>query len=213
MRRVAVVATGVANTASVLTALARVGAEPALCEGAGAAAAVRSADFVVLPGVGAFAAGAAQLAAAGLVDVLRERVAAERPLLAICLGLQLLCEHSEESPGVAGLGVLPVDVTRFPDVAPGGARLRVPQLGWNLVEPDAGCRLLRPGYAYFANSYRVAAKVPGLAVATADHGGPFVAACERGAQLYCQFHPELSGPYGLDLLRRWLDVSTEVTPC
>ncbi len=92
--------------------------------------------------------------------------------------------------------------------APG---VRVPQLGWNHVAPQAGCSLLREGYAYFANSFRLAAPPAGFAAAISHHGGPFVAAFERGPVLACQFHPELSGAWGIDLLRRWVAAATGAT--
>lgn len=192
--RVYVVPTGVANSASVLAALRRLGAEPAVAVDGDA---VRTAPHVVLPGVGAFAAAAAALAERGLGAALRERVAAGRSTLAICLGLQLLCSASEESPGVAGLGLVPDVVRRFP------AHVRVPQLGWNDVAPVDGAAL-PAGTAYFANSYRLERVPAGWQGACSDHGGPFVAALARGGVLACQFHPELSGAYGERLLRRWL---------
>lgn len=192
---VQVVRTGVANIASVLAGLRRLGAEPALTEDPQT---VATATAVVLPGVGAFGAGMERLRAAELVGVLRERVAAGQPTLAVCLGLQLLCEQSEESPGVEGLGALPATVRRFPST------VRVPQLGWNEVVPQAEGGLLERGFAYFANSYRLDRAPAGWAWARSEHGGPFVAALERGAVLACQFHPELSGPWGAALLGRWL---------
>ena len=82
--------------------------------------------------------------------------------------------------------------------------MRVPQFGWNRVEPAPDCRFLAPGYAYFANSYRVL-EAPGCRVATAEHGGRFVAALERDHVVACQFHPELSGAYGHALIARWLE--------
>jgi imidazole glycerol phosphate synthase glutamine amidotransferase subunit len=118
--------------------------------------------------------------------------------LAICLGLQILAEESEENPGVRGLGVLPATVTRFAD------GLRVPQLGWNRVAAGDGARLLEDGAAYFANSFKLDNVPPGWTGATADHGGEFVAALERGPVLACQFHPELSGHWGQTLIERWL---------
>jgi glutamine amidotransferase len=194
---VLVVRTGVANLASMLSGLRRAGADPRVsCD----PASVRAATAVVLPGVGAFSAGMESLAAAGLDAAIAERVAEGRPLLAVCLGLQLLLEASEEGPGVRGLGVVPGEARRFREDAAG----RVPQLGWNRVVPDAGCSLLRKGYAYFANSYRLAEPPAGFACAISQHGGPFVAAFERGPLLACQFHPELSGAWGIDLLKRWL---------
>ena len=192
---VVVVRTGVANLASILAGLRRAGvrsqltADPAL---------VRAARYVVLPGVGAFGAGMAQLRALHLDDALIERVQAARPTLAVCLGLQLLAASSEESPGVRGLGLFAMGARRFADT------VRVPQLGWNRVEPTASCQILQPGYAYFANSYYLAAPPPGFQAAFSDHGGPFLAAIERGPVLCCQFHPELSGEYGIALLRRWI---------
>lgn len=195
---VLVVRTGTANLASVRAGLARAGAASELT---GDPAAVRSADRVVLPGVGAFGAAAAALAADGLDEALRERVAAGRPTLAVCLGQQLLAEGSGESPGVPGLGAFPGTVERFP------AGVRIPQLGWNFVAPGPGCRWLTPGYAWFANSYRLTVAPAGWKAAWAEHGTRFVAALERDGVLACQFHPELSGPWGQDLLRRWLETT------
>ncbi len=193
--RVVVVRTGTANLASVLAGLRRAGAVPEVSD---ARAAIVAADRLVLPGVGAFGAAMERLIACELVDVLADRVRAGRPTLAVCLGLQLLGTGSAESPGVAGLGVLAAGATRF------GAGVRVPQLGWNRVTPEPGCRLLTEGYAYFANSYRLTAAPPGWSAAWAEYDGRFVAALERGPVLACQFHPELSGAWGLALLRRWL---------
>jgi imidazole glycerol-phosphate synthase subunit HisH len=191
---VVVVPTGTANLASVRAALARLGARPILAEDA---AMVADASHVVLPGVGSFGATMAGLREAGLDRALVERVRAGPPTLAMCVGLQVLFEASEESPEASGLGVLPGRVGRFPET------VRVPQFGWNRIAPAAGCRLVTPGYAYFANSYRVI-EASGCAVATADHGGRFVAALELDGVLACQFHPELSGAYGHELIARWL---------
>ena len=159
---------------------------------------VADADRVVLPGVGSFGATMAGLREAGLDDALAARVRAGRATLAMCVGLQVLFEASDESPDVSGLGAIPGRVGRFPDA------VRVPQFGWNRIAPAPGCRLVAPGYAYFANSYRVL-EAPGCAVATAEHGGRFLAALERDRVLACQFHPELSGAYGHELIARWLE--------
>ncbi len=179
-----------------MAALARVGAAPRLTDHP---ADVMTAERVVLPGVGAFAAAMSHLRANGLAKPLAERAEGGRPLLAICLGMQLLAEASDESPGVSGLGVFPGRARRF------GSGVRVPQLGWNPIEPEGGCQYLLPGHVYFANSYCLDEIPDGWRGATADHGGPFVAALERGRILACQFHPELSGEWGLALLRRWLN--------
>ena len=129
-----------------------------------------------------------------------ERVEADRPTIAICVGHQLLFTGSDESPGVRGLGMIDAHVGRYPET------VRVPQFGWNALEPEEACDLIEPGYAYFANSYRAIA-APGWRVAGAEHGGRFVAAMERGRVLACQFHPELSGAYGHALLSRWLELA------
>jgi imidazole glycerol-phosphate synthase subunit HisH len=191
---VVVLPTGTANLASVLAALTRLGA-PA--EIAREAAEVAEADRVVLPGVGTFGATMVGLRSAGLDGAIAARARAGAPILAMCVGLQVLFETSEESPG-EGLGVLPGRVGRFPET------VRVPQFGWNLIEPEPGCRYLESGYAYFANSFRVLA-APGCKLARAEHGQSFVAAFERGPLLACQFHPELSGAFGHTLIARWLE--------
>jgi len=195
---VAVVATGVANVASVLAAWRRLGIEARLTRDP---AEVIEASHVQLPGVGSFGSAMTSLRQDGLDEALRRRIALGRPTLAICVGLQVLAEASEESPGVSGLGVLPLTVRRFP------GHVRVPQFGWNLVEVpgdgDPGEAPLESGYAYFANSYRLTEVPEGWHRAVADHGGPFVAALWRGAVLATQFHPELSGPWGLRLMAQF----------
>lgn len=127
-----------------------------------------------------------------------ERVVTGRPTLAICVGMQLLAEGSEESPDAVGLGVVQAGMTRF------GPGLRVPQLGWNRVVAGDGCRFLEDGWAYFANSYRLETHPDGWSGATSEYGGEFVSGLERGDLLACQFHPELSGTWGSAVLARWL---------
>ncbi len=124
--------------------------------------------------------------------------------MAVCLGMQLLGEGSEESPGASGLGVISIVATSLPD------GVRRPQLGWNRVAAGAGCRLLHDGTAYFANSFKFDTIPDGWSGALTDHGGNFVAAIERGAVLACQFHPELSGEWGQTLVERWLTTAGEV---
>ena len=199
---VLVVDTGCANLASVTAAFARLGARALITD---SPADVAAAPIVVLPGVGAFGPAIARLRHTGLDRALTQRVTGGMPLLAVCLGMQLLCHASDESPGVQGLGVVPGVLRRFP------APARTPQIGWNTIAPTPDARLLRPAAVYFANSYRLDALPPGWQGALADHAGPFVAAIERGPVLACQFHPELSGAEGLALLRRWLDSARAAT--
>lgn len=201
---VTVVRTGVANTASVRAALERCGTrvevshEPARLE---------EAQLLVLPGVGSFGAGIARLRSTGAAEVIVRRVRDDRPVLGVCLGMQLLCAGSDEAPGEDGLGLIEQRVRRF------GPAARTPQFGWNRIEPAPGCTVVRPGMAYFANTFRLVDPPEGWAVATSWHDGSFVAAIERGCVVACQFHPELSGAYGRGLLTRWISRSLEVAPC
>jgi imidazole glycerol phosphate synthase glutamine amidotransferase subunit len=192
---VVIVRTGVANTASVAAAFERLDTPTTITDDP---CALEGARLLVLPGVGSFEAGIGRLREAGLIEPLARRVANERPTLAICLGMQMLCRASEEAPGVEGIGCVDGVLARFSD-AP-----TVPQIGWNRVVPGSGAAILTAGHAYFANSYRLTEAPAGWTLAWSEYSGPFVAALERGPILACQFHPELSGRYGLDLLSRWL---------
>lgn len=193
--RVHILNTGVANIASVAAALERAGAETSFVEKTHE---VVNADYLVFPGVGAFAAGMAWLDERGYADALRERFEHDRPTLAICLGLQLLFDESQESPGVEGLGIAPGVIERFPP------EVSVPQFGWNFVDAASSSRFLTSGHAYFANSYISRAVPEGWRAAISRHGVDFVAAMERGQWLACQFHPEISGAWGQAIFDRWL---------
>ncbi|WP_375392445.1 imidazole glycerol phosphate synthase subunit HisH [uncultured Sphingomonas sp.] len=162
--------------------------------------AVRRADRIVLPGVGAFGACAANLRRVdGLEDALgAAALVRARPFLGICVGMQLLAETGEEHGEHRGLGWLPGRVRRL---APADAGARVPHMGWNDVTPVADHPLLAPGEAYFLHSY--AWDGEGIA-ATTDHAGPVTAAVARDTVLGVQFHPEKSQRYGIELLKRFL---------
>jgi imidazole glycerol-phosphate synthase subunit HisH len=195
-RQVYIVSTGTANLASVLTALERCGAS---CTVTQRPEDIIDAPYVVLPGVGAFGAAMRRLTFSGLKEPLKQRIDSGKPTLAICLGMQLLAEYSEESPNVEGLGIIRKTVRMF------GAGQRIPQFGWNLVEADSNSRFFKTGYAYFANSFMLDKVDDDWTAAMSNYGGPFVAGMERGNILACQFHPELSGKWGHELIERWLD--------
>jgi glutamine amidotransferase/cyclase len=157
--------------------------------------------FLVLPGVGAFGAAMDSLDAKGLSGPLRAWLEADRPFLGICLGLQLLYQGSQESPGRAGLGVLPGICARFSN------GLKVPAMGWNLVRPEPGCQDLFPkgegGWFYFDHSFHPPLESPWVAART-DYGFEYPCAVRRGRACAFQFHPEKSSRAGLALLRRIL---------
>lgn len=190
---VVIVRTGTANLASVIAAFERLGEAARITDDPSE---VADATRLVLPGVGTLAAAMASLRERRLVEVLRDRLRDGRPALAICLGLQLLCEGSAESPGERGLCIVPTFAERFTGV-------RTPHMGWSRVGAIGGTP---GGFAYFAHSYRLTDAPPGWNVSRADHGGAFVGAMFRGAILACQFHPELSGAWGAALLRGWLSM-------
>jgi glutamine amidotransferase len=187
---------GAGNLRSVCSALARAGAEPVVSDDP---ATVAEAPLAVVAGVGNTGSAAEGLRTRGLDGALLARVDAGRPVLGICVGMQLLFGASEE--GGAGLGVLAGEVQRVR--AP-----RVPHMGWNELRVENGsalCDGLDGRDVYFAHSF---ACVPGepIAAAHVDHGGRIVAAVERGAVAGVQFHPERSGAAGAQLLRnvlRW----------
>lgn len=195
-KKVAILNTGVANIASVKAGIERGEADTYFVN---QPEEVEDADYLVFPGVGAFGAGMAGLLEKGVAESLKTRFRAQRPTVAICLGLQLLFQGSEESPGVEGLGLVPAEITRF------SRDLRVPQFGWNQVEAPSESIYITSGYAYFANSFAAKTEPEGWVCSLSEYGEPFVAAMEKGNWLACQFHPEISGPWGQEILNRWLN--------
>ena len=195
---VGIVPTGVANLEAVAAAFRRLGRTPRPLD---SAAGIARARYVVLPGVGSFEGGMAEIRRRGWAEAIRRRVEEGRPTLGICLGLQLLCDGSDEAPGVPGLGCIPGRVVRLEGAG------RVPQLGWNRLSAPGDSVFLRSGVVYFANSYRLETAPSGWSAARSWHGNRFVAGLERAGVLACQFHPELSGRVGAALLTRWLERS------
>jgi len=182
-------------------------------------AAVRRADAVVLPGVGAFRDAREQLAAKHLDDAVREAIAAGRPYLGLCLGLQFLFEQAEEHGVTTGLGLLRGRVVRFPATGPDGRRLLVPHIGWNEVRwaPREGTAAARHpmlaalparDHYYFVHSYHALPADADTVVGWTDYGGPFAAAVASERIFAVQFHPEKSQAAGkrlLDAFARWVE--------
>lgn len=195
---VAVVDSGGANISSVLHALGRLGVEPDFTHDP---AAIRTAEHVILPGVGAAGHAMHVLRRYGLVEVIRGLT---QPVLGICLGMQLLFESSEEDDAEM-LGLVPARLERLPD----REGLRVPHMGWNAIETacdDPLTRDLDGKWYYFVHSY--AAPVGDWTLATSYHGQPFSAVVRRGNFSGAQFHPERSATAGATLLKNFLEIST-----
>jgi glutamine amidotransferase len=185
---------GVGNLRSVERALGAFGAEAVISDQPDT---IATCAGVVLPGVGAFAVAARALNDRGLGEAVRHVASTGRHVLGVCLGHQLLFEHSDEGSGASGLSLLPGEVTRL---AP-ATGMKVPHMGWNTLSSVASSSTLLAGvnagsYMYFVHSY-AAIPVPGDVAATTDYGGTFAAAVERGNIAGTQFHPEKSGAAGL----------------
>jgi len=170
---------------------------------------ILNADGVILPGVGAFGDAMEKLNSYGLVSVIRECVERRIPFLGVCLGLQLMFESSEESPGVEGLSLLKGKIVRIP--ADGG--LKVPHIGWNSLKfPNAGKLfkgLAEDTYVYFVHSYYLQAEEEEIVKATTEYGTLIHASVEKDNVFACQFHPEKSSEAGMQILRNFIEVTRE----
>jgi imidazole glycerol-phosphate synthase subunit HisH len=201
---IAVADYGMGNRRSVEKALEHVGARPVITSDAEA---IRAADGVVLPGVGAFPEAMRNVARLGLDDVLRERAASGAPLLGVCLGMQLLFERSSEHEGAAGLGVLPGEVT--PLRSP-----KLPHIGWNRVSferPSAIAEGLGEAAAFYhVHSFACRPSEAGDVVGRGEYGESFVSIVERGNVFGVQFHPEKSSRDGLALLANFARLCARV---
>lgn len=203
---IAILDYGVGNLFSLRSSFAAVGAEALVTGDAGEIAA---AERIVLPGVGAFGDAAKKLRATGLDRAVVEAAGAQKkPLLGICLGMQLLLEKSFEYGEHAGLGLIPGAVRPIADVIPAG--YKIPHIGWNALDfggkESSLFRHIREGdCVYFVHSY-YAADCAESTIATAEYGAPLTAAVRRGNVYGCQFHPEKSGSAGLNILRAFCEI-------
>ena len=167
---------------------------------------ILGADRVILPGVGSFGDAMGKLRQYGLVEVIRRTVNQGTPFLGICLGLQLLFEGSDESPGSEGLGLLPGKILKIPD-SPG---LKIPHMGWNSLNIRPGSRLFRGiedgAYVYFVHSYYLKAAEDSVVAASTWYSTGIHASVERGNLFACQFHPEKSSQVGLSILKNFISL-------
>lgn len=167
---------------------------------------IRSADKVILPGVGSFGDAMGKIRQYGLDEVIRQVVEEGIPFLGICLGLQLLFERSDEAPGVSGLGILKGEILRIPDAS----GLKIPHIGWNSLEFPREGRLFRglpeESYVYFVHSYYLKAADEKIVTAAAEYGVKIHASVEKDRVFACQFHPEKSGDAGLQILQNFVEL-------
>ena len=201
---IAVVDYGVGNLFSLRSSLETIGADVTVT---GDAEMLRRADKIILPGVGAFEDAAAQLRESGLDTVLREEAAAGKPIMGICLGMQMLFDKSLEYGEHEGLGLIHGTVSPIADVIP--KDLKIPHIGWNALHFDQQkhplFRYLNEGdCVYFVHSYYAADCEPSI-IATAEYGAELTAAVASGNVCGCQFHPEKSGDVGLNILRAFCE--------
>ena len=170
---------------------------------------LKSVDKVILPGVGSFGQAMENLHRYELVPVIRDMIEDGKPFLGICLGLQLLFESSEESPGAEGLGILKGKILKIPS-SPG---LKIPHMGWNSLQLQNNGRLFRnipqDTYVYFVHSYYLQAQEPEIVKAVTGYGTEIHASVEKDNVFACQFHPEKSGKYGLEILKNFAELGRE----
>lgn len=201
---IAIVDYGVGNLFSLKSSLELIGAD---CTVTSEESVLRSADKILLPGVGAFEDAAKKLRDSGLSGVVRELAAAGKPLLGICLGMQLLFEKSYEYGEHDGLGLIPGSVRPIRDVIP--ERYKIPHIGWNALHFRQDCPIFKylseGDCVYFVHSFYAADCEP-YVTATAEYGAELTAAVANGNVYGCQFHPEKSGNTGLSILKAFAEL-------
>lgn len=201
---IAIVDYGVGNLFSLEQSFHAIGAEVVITADPEV---LRSADKILLPGVGAFGDAAAKLKESGLGDVVVEQARNGKPLLGICLGMQLLFDEGYEYGCHKGLGLISGKVKPIADVIP--KELKIPHMGWNALaftrESKLFSKISNGDYVYFVHSY-YACECDDAVIATAEYGVPLTAAVEKGNVFGCQFHPEKSGAVGLGILRAFSEM-------
>lgn len=202
---IAVIDYGVGNLFSLSASLEKIGAQAVLTKDE---AVIRSADKIILPGVGAFEDAANKLFSSGLADIITDEVSNGKPIMGICLGMQLLFEKSFEFGCHKGLGLIKGEVRPLSEICPND--LKIPQMGWNrLVLTKADCPIFKytgqDDYVYFVHSYYGACRDQSLA-AYAEYGADVTAAVWKDNVFGCQFHPEKSGDTGLKILKAFDEI-------
>ena len=193
---IAVIDYGAGNLHSVKNAFDYIGVQSEITSDAKR---ILAADKVVLPGVGAFGDCMRSLEKNNLTETVKAAAASGKPFLGICLGLQLLFEESEETPGVKGLGIFKGKSVRIPDTAD----LKIPHMGWNNIETAKKSKILDGNpFAYFVHSYCIKPEDESIISAYTEYGSRFAVAVEKDNVFAVQFHPEKSGSEGMDILRR-----------
>ncbi len=197
---IAIIDYGAGNLHSVQNALLHLGAESEIT---GDRDKILAADRVILPGVGAFGDAMERLAGTGLAEVVKEIALSGKPLLGICLGLQLMFEESEEAQGVKGLGIFKGKAVKIPDCG-----LKIPHMGWNNIEVSPKSWLFdglsQNPYVYFVHSYYIQAKEDVVSAYT-EYGARLAVAAECGNVAAVQFHPEKSSEVGMKILKNFIE--------
>ena len=200
---IAIIDYGVGNLFSLASSFSAIGAEAVVTADP---AVIRAADRLILPGVGAFEDAARKLRESGMADLVKEEAAGGKPIMGICLGMQMLFEKSYEYGEHEGLGLIKGSVRPIADVIPKG--LKIPHIGWNALHftrPHSLFKYLKEGdFVYFVHSF-YAADCNDAVIATSEYGAPLTAAVAYGNVMGCQFHPEKSGDVGLSILRAFCE--------
>lgn len=199
---IAIIDYGAGNLHSVKNALDFLGADSVIT---GDASEIKSADKVILPGVGAFGDAMKCLNESGLAETVKQVIADGKPFLGICLGLHMLFEESEESEGARGLGIFKGKAVKIPDTG-----LKIPHMGWNSIKLTKDSKLLKnigaEPYVYFVHSYYIQPEDKSIVSAYTEYGERLDIAVEKDNVFATQFHPEKSGDLGMTILKNFVEI-------